>query len=282
MKRDLIKILFLQKSLKSRKVRYFNLFFIFFISCSLNNNTNLKDCLYPEESLVLGGIVNRAINKDSISDINLNSKFLCEDSKNLRLIYPISYYTDNNIKIGSIKIQLTEKEFRDSRITIKDQKFNFISKENLNRITKERETLHKYTNLKSSRKYLKLPFKIPLEGIISSEYGVKRFINEKPRNPHLGVDFAANEGSKIFSPENGLVVYTGNFFYRGNIIIIDHGDEVISTYSHLHEINVKRGTDVSKGDFIGTVGSTGRVTGPHLHFEIILKGVKIDPSIFLY
>ena len=282
MKQDLIKILFLQKLLRLRKTRFINLFFIFFVSCALNNSMNLKNCLYPKESLILGGIVNRTINIDSINDINLNSKFLCEDSKNLRLIYPISYYADNHIKIGSIKIELKKKEFRDSRISIKDQKFNYISKNNLERIKKEREILYKYTNLKTSRKYLNLPFKIPLEGIISSEYGVKRFINEKPRNPHLGIDFAAKEGSKIFSPENGLVVFTGNFFYRGNVIIIDHGDEVISTYSHLKEINVKSGTDVSKGDFIGTVGSTGRVTGPHLHFEIILKGVKIDPSIFLY
>ena len=113
-------------------------------------------------------------------------------------------------------IILSEKEFRESRITIKDNKFNQISKENLERIKAEREVYQRKISSISLKKYQNIKFNFPTEGIISSEYGVKRFINGSPRNPHLGLDIAAETGTSVIAPENGKVIFVGDFFYRGN------------------------------------------------------------------
>ena len=119
------------------------------------------------------------------------------------------------------------------------------------------------------------------EGIMSSEYGVKRFINNKPRNRHKGMDIAAPKGTIIQSPLLGRVIFAGNFYYRGNIVYVDHGEGLISSYSHMDEILVQEGETISTGDKIGTVGETGRVTGPHLHWEVYFLGETLDPSIFI-
>ena len=189
---------------------------------------------------------------------------------------------NSNLLLTSLEtLILSEKEFRESRITIKDNKFNQISNENLTRIKTEREIYERKISVKSVKKYQDTKFNFPAKGIISSEYGVKRFINGSPRNPHLGLDIAAETGTSVVAPENGKVIFVGEFFYRGNLIIIDHGNGIVSTYSHLNETFVSEGDNVLKNSKIGTVGSSGRVTGPHLHFEIILLETKVNPKLFL-
>ena len=110
---------------------------------------------------------------------------------------------------------------------------------------------------------------------------VKRFINEQPRNRHIGLDIAAAEGRPIFAPLNGKVILAGNFFYKGNVIFIDHGNGLVSSYSHLSKKLVDLNQIVTTGDNIGLVGSTGRVTGPHLHWEVYFLGIPINPEIFI-
>ena len=121
----------------------------------------------------------------------------------------------------------------------------------------------------------------PVEGIISSEFGVRRFINDEPRNRHIGLDIAAEEGTPLFSPLEGKVILIGNFFYKGNVVYVDHGNGLVSSFSHLSAIDVKEGQMVSSQEFLGRVGSTGRVTGPHVHWEVSFLGVPINPAIFL-
>ena len=179
------------------------------------------------------------------------------------------------------KIKLSEKKFRESRIIIKEKKFNTISDNNLKRIKIEKKLFNEKILTKTQKKYKSAKFIYPAEGITSSEYGVKRFINNLPRNPHLGLDIAADTGTPVIAPEDGKVILIADFFYRGKLIIIDHGNGIISTYSHLNEILVSEGDLVSKNTRIATIGSSGRVTGPHLHFEIILFGTKVDPLLFL-
>ena len=118
-------------------------------------------------------------------------------------------------------------------------------------------------------------------GIISSRYGKKRFINSTPRSPHLSLDIAAGEGTPIQAPAKGKVILTGNFFYSGNYLIIDHGYGLLSSYSHMSEIYLKTGDYVEKGEGIGSVGSTGRVTGPHLHWTVYLNKIRINPESLL-
>jgi len=121
----------------------------------------------------------------------------------------------------------------------------------------------------------------PLKGIISSEFGVKRFINGQPRNRHIGLDIAAIEGTPVQVPLAGNIILSDNFFYKGNVVYIDHGDGLVSSYSHLSSRAVDVGQVVSSGEVLGFVGSTGRVTGPHLHWEVFYLGIPINPEIFL-
>ena len=121
----------------------------------------------------------------------------------------------------------------------------------------------------------------PVDGIISSRYGKKRFINNSPRSPHLALDIAAPEGTKVLSPEDGKVILIGNFFYSGNYLIIDHGQGLLSSYSHLSSISVSEDDILKQGQEIGKVGSTGRVTGPHLHWSVLMNNTYVDPEMLL-
>ena len=110
---------------------------------------------------------------------------------------------------------------------------------------------------------------MPVEGIISGVYGSQRILNGKPRWPHYGIDIAAKKGTEIKSSGTGVVTMAENdLYYTGGTIIMDHGHGISTIYSHLENVMVEVGDLIKKGDMIGTVGSTGRSTGPHLDFRI--------------
>ena len=153
-----------------------------------------------------------------------------------------------------------------------------LSKEDSDRAFKESKIIQKALNNYSKILVPDLNFINPVEGIISSRYGKKRYINDQPRSPHLSLDIAAPEGTKIVSPSRGKVILVGDFFYAGNYIIIDHGFGLISSYSHLSSVLVDENELIEKGQKIGEVGSTGRVTGPHLHWTVYLNKVRINPE----
>ncbi len=125
-------------------------------------------------------------------------------------------------------------------------------------------------------------FVLPLEGRPAHNFGERRIFNNKPRSPHSGEDISAPSGTEVRASNSGRVVLASNLYFAGNTVIIDHGLRVFTFYCHFSNIRVKRGQNVEKGDVIGEVGATGRVTGPHLHWSVRVNGSRVDPYSLLY
>ena len=215
--------------------------------------------------------------KASSDDID---KYLTvEINGTLYKLIPLPFEKQNDsIYVDDEKININQKDFGESRITIENNSLVNLSKEDSDRAFKESKIIQKALNNYSKFLVPDLNFMNPVEGIISSRYGKKRYINNQPRSPHLSLDIAAAEGTKIVSPSKGRVILVGDFFYAGNYIVIDHGFGLLSSYSHLSSVLVHENELIEKGQKIGEVGSTGRVTGPHLHWTVYLNKVRINPE----
>jgi len=120
-------------------------------------------------------------------------------------------------------------------------------------------------------------FMNPREGEIVTKFGVKRFMNSIPKNPHTGVDVSANEGDEVYAPNSGVVTLVDDLYYSGNSIVLDHGQGIYTMFFHLSKTLVVQGQQVKKGEVIGLVGSTGRSTGAHLHWGARVQGARVDP-----
>ena len=151
------------------------------------------------------------------------------------------------------------------------------------RIKRENKWISEARNKDSSLDFFKKKFILPLENaIITGVYGSQRILNGKPKWPHYGIDIAAKKGTKIKSSATGIVTLAEqDLYYTGGTIIMDHGHGISTIYSHLATLNVKIGDEVLQGDIIGTVGSTGRSTGPHLDFRVNWFQTRLDPMSVL-
>lgn len=177
-------------------------------------------------------------------------------------------------------IDIAPHAYREQRLTV-SQSYVTPDPGQLERIRAERRLID--TALTT---YAKLPLdgiglEPPVVGPRSSSFGLRRFFNDQPRSPHKGMDIAAAEGEPVVAPRDGYVSRTGDFFFNGHTVIVDHGQGLVTMYCHLNDIGVEEGDAVSTGDLLGRVGATGRVTGPHLHFGVYLNGTAVDPAILL-
>ena len=150
------------------------------------------------------------------------------------------------------------------------------------RIKKENNAIGEARAINSNLNFFKDKFIMPVEGIISGVYGSQRILNGKPKWPHYGIDIAANQGTMIKSSGTGIVTMAeDDLYYTGGTIIMDHGHGISTIYSHLENVLVSVGDQINQGDIIGTVGSTGRSTGPHLDFRINWFQTRLDPMSVL-
>tara|TARA_R110000751_G_C13753848_1_gene478578 strand:+ start:909 stop:1739 length:831 start_codon:yes stop_codon:yes gene_type:complete len=173
------------------------------------------------------------------------------------------------------------KKYEEQHITLRNKSQVNPAPAQLQRIQRELDAqLAAYAQF-SSRQPSNLLLDRPVPGSLSSAFGLRRFFNGEERNAHSGLDFAAATGTPIKAPAAGKVILTGNYFFNGNTVFVDHGQGLISMFCHLSHIDVSVGNEVERGGLLGKVGSTGRATGPHLHWNVSLNGNRVDPAIFI-
>ena len=194
---------------------------------------------------------------------------------------------------ASISLQLPEGRSKQLAYTISpkrypEQRLNVaprtvdLSPENLARY--ERERAHQATvtaTFTAAPLQPSLLMQVPVPGRRSSSFGLRRVFNGQARNPHSGMDIAAGTGTPVVAPLPARVIDTGDYFFNGNTVWLDHGAGLLSMVCHLSEIDVKPGDALKTGDRLGAVGATGRVTGPHLHWSVMLNRAMVDPALFL-
>jgi murein DD-endopeptidase MepM/ murein hydrolase activator NlpD len=188
---------------------------------------------------------------------------------------------NNNDIETSYKFEIANKDYEAQYLTIKNKRKVNPNEQDMSRIVKEKELISRAKLHWSENEDIALNFIKPADGPYSSPFGLKRYFNKQARKPHSGLDIAAPKGTPIIAPADGIVISTGDYFFNGNTVFIDHGQGLITMYCHMDRIGIKEGTQVQTGDVIGNVGLTGRVTGAHLHWSVMLNNTTVDPILFL-
>ncbi len=180
----------------------------------------------------------------------------------------------------SLPFTIAGKAYAEQRLTVPPGKVD-LSPTDLARYERERQHLVQVAATFSGAIPASLALRQPVPGVRSSSFGLRRVFNNQARNPHNGMDIAAPTGTPIVAPAAGVVIDTGDYFFNGQTVWIDHGSGFVSMMCHLSRIGIAVGDRLDVGSAVGAVGATGRVTGPHLHWSVGLNGAWVDPALFM-
>jgi len=181
----------------------------------------------------------------------------------------------------AIPFKVGKRDYETQHVTLANRRQVEPEPEDLRRIAREQESLVRAFSTFSDTALDTLAFDLPSEGRVSGGFGLRRFFNDERRQPHSGLDIAAPEGTPIVAPAAGTVIEIGDYFFNGLTVVLDHGQGLVTMYNHLSRIDVAKSARVARGERIGAVGQTGRVTGPHLHWSVSLNNARVDPALFL-
>lgn len=225
-------------------------------------DTDLKDGAYE---IKCGQKIHMSEVKDKVLHMYLSESYFSKPQKKK------CFLNNNHVLDVTVKAFNYKKE----RLNVPKRRVD-LNKKDLARVIKEKE-IKKNIYKKSASYYLfDKPFTVPLKSKITSVFGNQRLFNNKKRSQHLGNDLRAAVGVPIKANNRGQVVFTGDLFFSGKLVVIDHGLNLFTTYMHLSKILVEKGAVVNQGDVVGHAGMTGRVSGPHLHWGVRLNGSWMD------
>jgi len=190
-----------------------------------------------------------------------------------------------NVKMGDktrvIPFRVKKKKYPEQHITIEDKGKVELAPEDEARAVREIATIKQLKLHWRDEENTDLGFILPAEGRLSGNFGLRRFFNGQARSPHAGLDVAVGRGTPIMSAAQGTVLAVDDYFFNGKTVFVDHGNGLITMYCHLDQFEVHTGDAVSKGQQLGLSGMSGRATGPHLHWSVILNGAMVDPALFI-
>ncbi len=182
---------------------------------------------------------------------------------------------------SSESFEVSDKAYPEQRVRIKDKRKVTPNPEDLLRIEREQRVIAEVKSAWRDEPQVDLALRLPADGPLSSRFGLRRVFNGEPRQPHSGLDVALASGTPLRSAAAGRVANTGDYFFNGLTVFVDHGQGLITMYCHLSRIDVKAGEAVAQGQQIGLSGMTGRASGPHLHWSVMLNAAAVDPELLL-
>lgn len=265
-----------------KRILPFILFIIFIITVTKSNAATIGN----------GEIEIITIKSQYAGKLNVDGKIIPWIEHPLKDGYKIaiisaSYYRKGEIKVrnsldGGISttiFHVVQRDYKKERLTISSSKMN-PSKDIQKRIRKEKDEAMKIYSIFTNGVYFNNKFILPMDSHITSPFGTARLYNNQLRSYHGGVDFRASIGKEVIAANDGIVRIAKNRYLSGNSIVIDHGSGIYTQYFHLSKIFVKPGEIIKRGQIIGLSGKSGRVTGPHLHFGVMVNGMQVNPIEF--